>query len=239
MANLILIESMNMCIFSLFLLLDCEYFQGNFVRIWENGYRREKLQRFTHPFLITQFLDAEVAAFRVQELRKREFEFRLLQLEVQYYQEVCFFWYHLNHIHQHEELAKLSSLEQEEVQKVWKNRINEITELSKIVKQNLVTAQKEELKAFDKEIEQTPIPKPKFSKEFLNEQSLLNGLIRTRRYSEAEVLTNKLKDMVIDGLEWLHFSHLCIRKLKKSKNGVRTLKKNYKKRESFFFINIK
>jgi len=160
---------------------------------WQSKKKTSKVS-FSIYFLQSFLLDAETATFRIQELRRQEFEFRLLQLEVQYYQE-------------HEELEKLSLFEQQEAQKAWKSRIDEIVELSNTVKQNLISAHKDELKKFDKESELIPISKPKFSREYLTEQSLLNGLIRTKRYSEAEALTNKIKAMEIQETEKWNQQH--------------------------------
>jgi len=71
----------------------------------------------------------------------------------------------------------------------------------KIIEQEMLLAHEDELNNFDGEVDKLVIPKPKFSKEILNLRHVLNNVIRSKKYSEAEEITSKLEIMEYNEIE--------------------------------------
>jgi hypothetical protein len=80
---------------------------------------------------------------------------------------------------------------------MWDQLIQEHVEQMKKIEQDMINAHEEELRQFDEEVDKLVIPKPKFSKEVLGLRHILNNVIKAKKYSEAEEITEKLDKLVI------------------------------------------
>lgn len=79
---------------------------------------------------------------------------------------------------------------------MWDQLIQEHLDNIKQIEEDLVASQAEEARRFDEEIEKIEIPKPKFSKELLENKMTLEKLVKAKNYTEAQIVSDKIEVMV-------------------------------------------
>ena len=95
-----------------------------------------------------------------------------------------------------EELEKITLTQFNDFNKMWDDLIQEHIDNMKKIEQELSNTHQEEITKFNEEIESIVIPKPKFSKNLINDHVVLQNLIKTKKYSEAQEVSDKIEDMV-------------------------------------------
>ena len=79
---------------------------------------------------------------------------------------------------------------------MWDDLIQEHIDNMKKIEQELSNTHQEEVTKFNEEIESIVIPKPKFSKNLINNHVVLQNLIKTKKYSEAQEISDQIEEMV-------------------------------------------
>lgn len=80
---------------------------------------------------------------------------------------------------------------------MWDQLIQEHVEQMKAIEQDMLKSHEEEMENFEVELEKIVIPKPKFTKEILTLRHNLNTMIRAKKYTEAEEISEKLEVLVL------------------------------------------
>ena len=107
---------------------------------------------------------------------------------------------------------------------MWERILEEHLDQIKNIENDLQSAHEEEIRRFDEETGQIVVPKPKFSKEFLNMQHTLEKMIKAKMYTEAQDISDKLELQVL--CSGRRFNLVIFRRRKRQKNGINNMEKN-------------
>ena len=122
--------------------------------------------------------------------------------------------------------------EQEQFNIMWEQILEEHLDQIKNIENDLQSAHQEEIRRFDEETGQIVVPKPKFSKDYLNMQHTLEKLIKSKMYTEAQDISDKLELQVFFSKKG--FNIVIFRRRKRPRNGISNMETNMLKRSNFY-----
>ena len=115
---------------------------------------------------------------------------------------------------------------------MWDDLIQDHVENIKQVEEELIESHQEELRRFDEEIEKIVIPKPKFSKELLDNRHILQKLVNAKQYSDAQQVSDKIEQMVHLSPSDIYTDFVRLRRERRRTNGTRLTKRDSSRRSS-------
>ena len=89
---------------------------------------------------------------------------------------------------------------------MWDDLIQDHIDNTKKIEQELSDTHQEEIRKFDEEIDSVVIPRPKFSKDLINSHIILQNLIKTKKYIEAQEISDKI-EISVNSIECIHTLH--------------------------------